>query len=139
MGLGLFVESGRTIFSPVELEDDLIIETKHEDNEYVIRIVAATKVFFTDKYLKSTKMEEHAVMHTVLNNILKQAFRGMSNMTQMGRGSKFIDTNSESAFGSMRAFNGYKASTFNYQNAMAIVLDSANRFVQSQSCLDVIE
>nr|AEX87971.1 Otiwi9 [Sterkiella histriomuscorum] len=139
IAMGLFLESGRTIFTPQDLEEDIIVNTQHEGNDYVIRIVSDTKVFFTDKFLKSTKMEEHAVMHTVLNNIIKQAFRGMGNLTQMGRGSKFIDRDSQSNFGSMVAYNGYKASTFNYQNAITVVLDSANRFVQSQSSLQTLK
>lgn len=49
----------------------------------------------------------------------------------MGRTSKFIDKSSGQKYGSMMAYNGYRASTFNYHNAIAIVLDSANRFVQT--------
>jgi hypothetical protein len=55
----------------------------------------------------------------------------MKTMTQVGRGSgsKFIDKESESSYENMAAFCAYKASTFNYHNQMAIVLDTLNRFV----------
>lgn len=115
MLLGIFVEQSRTIFTPAELNEDLYVESKVNDLKYMIRIVASTRVFWSDENIKSTKIEEQAVMRNLLSNILKQAFRSMSSMIQMGRGStqKFIDKSTSFDMEDMSAFKAFKASAIN--------------------------
>lgn len=138
--LDIFVEQGRTIFTPTNLDEDLVVKLKLNKVEYSIRIVAGTKVFWDDEKVYSTEVEEQAVMKNLISNILRQAFRSMTSMTSMGRGTsqKFIDVDSINKLGSMNAFKAFRASAFNCQNQILVNLDIVNRFVQTKPALDYI-
>ena len=69
--LDIFVEQGRTIFTPTNLDEDLVVKLKLNKVEYSIRIVAGTKVFWDDEKVYSTEVEEQAVMKNLISNILR--------------------------------------------------------------------
>ena len=73
--LGLYVTSGRSVFTTTDLDEDLTIKADFKGIQYVVIINAGSKQFFSGKHLETTKMEDHNVMHTLLNIIVKQAFR----------------------------------------------------------------
>lgn len=73
--LGLYVTSGHSVFTTTDLADDILITTKFRDIEYNICINAESKKYFSGKQLNNAKMEDHSIMHTLLNIIVKQAFR----------------------------------------------------------------
>ena len=131
--IGLYVESGRTIFSSQDLEESLTIDTELEGNKYKVLVNVDSKVYFSDKMLKSSKMEDHNVIHNVINNILKRAFRDIKNLRQIGKHPRFFDRDRATEFndGLVLACPGFRASAFNYQSVMAVVVDSINKFIST--------
>lgn len=111
-----FVTSGRTIFCPEEIKEDIKLKTVFEENNYTIYINANTLVFFSDKMLKTAKNEDNNVMMTVINCILNQAFREIGGFTQIGRNAKFFDKDHGRSFvdGLISAHPGYKAAAFTH-------------------------
>jgi hypothetical protein len=69
--LGLYVQSGRNVFTTTNIEETLTIDVKFRDIEYTIIIDAASKKYIAGKGMKEAKMEDHSIMHTLLNIIVK--------------------------------------------------------------------
>lgn len=137
--LGLYVTAGKTVFTPTELTEDIIMETTVRSIDYLIKINSNTKVYFSGKKLMSAKMEDHNVIHNLINNILKQAFRE-TDLRQIGRRSNYFDMKQavDMDGGQVIACPGFKATAFSYNSGMALVIDSLNKFLSKQTCLDVI-
>jgi len=137
--LGLYVTAGKTIFTPTELKEDLVIETTVKSIEFVIKINSDSKVYFSGKQLMTAKMEDHNVIHNLINTILKQAFRD-TNLRQIGRRANYFDMDKkvEIEGGQVISCPGFKATAFSYESGMALVIDSLNKFLSKQSCLEVI-
>ena len=92
------VTSGRSIFCPEAIQDNIIMKTEFEDNEYTVLIHANTEVYFSDDMLKSPKTEHNTVMHTLINSIINGAFMELKNFTKIGRNSKYFDNKTVSLF-----------------------------------------
>ena len=73
--LGQYVLAGKTVFTTTDLDESLLIEAKFNQMDYLVKINHESKKYFSGKQLQSAKMEEHNVIQTLLNNIIKQGFR----------------------------------------------------------------
>jgi hypothetical protein len=84
-------------------------------------------------------MEDHSVVHTLINIILKESFR-QTNLRQIGKVPRFFDTSkSISIEGTdLQCWPGFRASAFNYEMGMAVVIDNVNKFMSTTSCLERI-
>ena len=74
-----------------------------------------SKKFFSGKNIDAAKMEDHNVIHTLVNIIIKQAFRD-TDLRQIGKQPRFFDiSKAVSVEGSgLQACPGFRASAFNY-------------------------
>lgn len=138
--LGLYVTSGRSVFTTTDLEESLVIKAEFRSIQYEVIINVESKTFFSGKQLASAKMEDHSVMHTLLNIIVKQAFRE-TNLRQIGRQPRFFDISKaiEVEGSGLQACPGFRASAFNYTSGMAIVIDNINKFISNKTCLERIK
>lgn len=86
-------------------------------------------------------MEDHGVIHNLVNFIIKQAFRIIPSLTQLGKLPRFFDLNSGEnvANGLLKVLPGFRASAFNYQYVTAVVVDNVNKFLSSDYCIDKIK
>lgn len=84
-------------------------------------------------------MEDHNVFHTLLNIIIKDAFRG-TNLKQIGKAPKFFDMKKgiNMPESGLMMWPGFKASAFAYQSGITLVIDNINKFMSTVSCLDRI-
>ena len=79
-------------------------------------------------------------MHTLLNIIVKQAFRETS-LRQIGKQPRFFDVSKaiEVEGSGLQACPGFRASAFNYTSGLTIVLDNINKFISNKTCLERIQ
>jgi hypothetical protein len=98
-----------------------------------------SKKYFSGKQLSQAKMEDHNIMHTLLNIIVKQAFRE-TKLRQIGKQPRFFDVAKaiEVAGTGLQACPGFRASAYNYTSGLTIVIDSINKFISNKSCLERI-
>ena len=75
MILGLYVTSGRCVYTTTDLDEDVRISTEFRGISYDVIINVDSKTYISGKEIENAKMEDHSVMHTLLNIIVKQAFR----------------------------------------------------------------
>lgn len=138
--LGLYVISGKSVFTTTELNESLLIQTEFQGVQYEIVISAESKKFFSGKSLENAKMEDHNIIHNLINIIIKQAFRD-TNLKQIGKQPRFFDvTKAIEVEGSgLQACPGFRASAFNYQSGIYLVLDNINKFLSSKTCLERIQ
>lgn len=138
--LGLYVTSGRSVFTTTELEESLSISAEFKGIKYDIVISVESKRYFSGKQISEAKMEDHNVMHTLLNIIVKQAFRE-TKLRQIGKQPRFFDMSKaieiEGVQG-LQACPGFRASAYNYTSGMAIVIDNINKFISNKTCLERI-
>lgn len=61
-------------------------------------------------------MEDNNMIHTLINNILKSAFREIKSLNQLGRSPRFFDMEKGIPIkdGLVSAYSGFRASAFNY-------------------------
>ena len=69
--LGLYIQSGRNVFTTTDLEETVVINVKFRDIEYTVIIDATSKKYISGKNISETKMEDHSIVHTLLNIIVK--------------------------------------------------------------------
>ena len=67
------------------------MNVEYKAAEYEIVIDACSKHYFSGKKLSSLKMEDHSVAHTLINIIIKEAFR-QTHLRQIGKIPRFFDT-----------------------------------------------
>lgn len=73
--LGLYVTSGRCVFTTTNLEESISIEANFHGMDYILGINIDSKRYISGKKMTQAKMEDHHILHTLLNVIVKQAFR----------------------------------------------------------------
>jgi hypothetical protein len=74
--LGLYVTSGRCVYTTTDLDESIVISAEFRGINYEVIINVDSKTFISGRQLEgAAKMEDHAVMNTLLNIIVKQAFR----------------------------------------------------------------
>jgi len=135
--LGLWVQSGRSVFTTTDLTESVYFTPIFRGIEYRVLIDVEHKTFFSGKNVG--KMEDHSVMHTLLNIIVKQAFRE-TNLRQIGRQPRFFDISKaiEVEGSGLQACPGFRASAYNYTSGLAIVIDNINKFISNKTCLERI-
>ena len=73
--MGIYVISGKNIFSTTDLQESFKLKVVNKGVEYEVFVDAGTKHFFSGESLSHLKMEDHNVAHTLINIIIKEAFR----------------------------------------------------------------
>lgn len=137
--LGLYVIAGKTIFTTTDITESITIESEFRGIKYNVIINHQSKNFFSGKELEKAKNEDHHVIHTLINVILKQAFRE-TNLRQIGNQPRFFDVNKaiEVEGGGLKACPGFRASAYKYTTGLTIVIDNINKFMSNNSCLSRI-
>jgi hypothetical protein len=137
--LGLYVISGKSVYTTSDLSESLLFKTKFRDMEYDVLINAESKSFFSGKTLTNCKMEDHNMIFNLINIIIKQALRD-TDLRQIGKQPRFFDISKAITVenSGLQACPGFRASAFNYQSGLCLVLDSINKFLSNVSCLDRI-
>jgi hypothetical protein len=138
--LGLYVPSGNSVFTTTDLSESIVIKTEFQSTKYEVLINSDSKKSFNGNSLENAKMEDHNMVHTLINIIIKQAFRD-TNLRQIGKQPRFFDvTKAIEVEGSgLQACPGFRASAFNYVTGMALVIDNINKFLSNKSCLERIQ
>ena len=82
---------------------------------------------------------ENTVQHSLINIIIKQAFRA-TDLKQIGKGPKFFDMKSviDLERSKLRILSGFKAYAFRSQLGCTLVVDSIFKFMSTSSCLSRI-
>lgn len=73
--LGVWCSSGRSVYSTSDIDDSLLIEADFRGIKYNVVINAESKRLISGKNLTTFKGEDNSMIHTLLNIIVKQAFR----------------------------------------------------------------
>ena len=138
--LGLYVISGNSLFTTTDLTDSLLIEATFQNEKYEVLISVDSKKYLSGKQLTQSKMEDHNILHTLVNIIIKQAFRDTS-LRQIGRQPRFFDMSKaiDVPGSGLQACPGFRASAFNYASGMTLVIDNINKFLSNKSCLERIQ
>ena len=63
--LGLYIQSGRNVFTTTNLEETVTINVRFREIEYTIIIDATSKKYISGKNIEMAKMEDHSVVHTL--------------------------------------------------------------------------
>lgn len=115
MLLGIYQISGKNIFTTSDIQESLVVKAEYKNQEYTITVDASTKAYFNGKKLSKLKMEDHNVAHTLLNIIVKEAFR-QTKLRQIGKMPRFFDTTKaiEIPGTDLQMWPGFRASAFNY-------------------------
>lgn len=115
MMLGIYVISGNNIFTTCDIPESFKMNVEYKGVVYEIIIDAGTKSFFSGNRLNNLKMEDHHVAHTLLNIIIKEAFR-QTHLRQIGKIPRFFDTTKaiEIPGADLQVWPGFRASAFNY-------------------------
>ena len=136
--LGLFVVSGKTIYTLNEIEDSLEWNTVYRNQTCTIKI---------DKDLMSIvnmdaefANKDNSVAQNLINIIVKQGFRDTS-LKQIGRSPRFFDVskpiNLENC--GLKIWSGFKASAFNSESGITLAIDSIFKFMSTKTCLQRID
>jgi hypothetical protein len=83
--------------------------------------------------------EDHSVVHTLINIIIKEAFR-QTNLRQIGKIPRFFDLTKAMAIQGtdLQVWPGFRASACNYTSGLALVIDNVNKFMSTKSSLERI-
>lgn len=75
MIMDIHVLSGRSIFTTTDLEESILIKTEFKSQQYDVIIDVDSKRYISGKNTGMIKMEDHSIVHNLINIIIKQAFR----------------------------------------------------------------
>ena len=75
MIMGIYVISGKNIFTPTLLEESILIKAEYKSQEYDVTIDSSTRHFLKAIGTDGVKMEDHCLVQNFINIIIKQAFR----------------------------------------------------------------
>lgn len=134
------MNSGRSVFTTTKLDESLQIPCEFRGIQYEVLINQESERYISGKQLTASKMEDHTIMHTLLNIIVKQAFRETS-LRQIGKQPRFFDVSKaiEVEGSGLQACPGFRASAFNYTSGLTLVLDNINKFISNKTCLERIQ
>ena len=140
MIMGIHVISGKNIFTITPLEESILIKAEYKSQQYDVTIDATTKHFLNGASIDGVRMEDHSLVQNLINIIIKQAFRD-TNLRQIGKAPRFFDVSrSQEILGSgLQMWPGFRASAFNYQSGLALVIDNINKFMSTTTCLQRIK
>lgn len=68
---GLYVISGRSIYTMTELDDTMDFISNFRNIDYKVTINAESKRHFSGKTLQTSKMEDHNVIFNLINIVIK--------------------------------------------------------------------
>jgi len=85
-------------------------------------------------------MEDHSLLHHLINIVIKEAFRG-TNLRQIGKTPRFFDLTKCIYLpeAGLQMWPGFKASAFSYQSGLTLVIDNVNKFMSTTTCLERIQ
>lgn len=137
--LGVWCMSGRSVYTLADIGDTLMMQAEFRGIKYDVIINAESKRHISGRNVSEFKMEDHAMIHTLLNIIVKQAFRE-TNLRQIGRQPRFFDVSKafEIEGSGLQACPGFRASAYNYTSGLTIVIDNINKFISNKTCLERI-
>jgi aubergine-like protein len=139
MLLGIHVLSGRSLFTTTDLDESICIKAEFKSQQYDVIIDSDSKRFISGKNVGALKMEDHSIVHNLINIIIKQAFRD-TNLRQIGKAPRFFDVTRsiEVKNSGLQMWPGFRASAFNYQCGLALVIDNIFKFMSTTTCLERI-
>lgn len=136
--LGYYAISGACIYLLNELDEDVKFDVSMQGSKYAILIDKQTQslVQLNEKF----DNQDNSVTQTLINIIIKQAFRD-TDLKQIGKTPRFFDiTNAVNLERqNMRIMSGFKASAFQSQMGCTLVVDSIFKFMSTQSCLSMMQ
>jgi hypothetical protein len=74
----LYVISGASVYTTIPLVESIAFLVMHSNIQYTVLVDKDTERFIKGAELRSIKMEDHNLMHTLINIIIKEAFRQTS-------------------------------------------------------------
>lgn len=86
----IYAPTGNGLFTTTVLENDAVFNVVYKSVPYELLVLAKSFSHFKIKDLQYMKMEEHPVAQTLINIIIKEAFR-QTDLKQIGRNPKFFD------------------------------------------------
>lgn len=132
--LGLYVVSGKTIYTLAEIDETLEWTTTFKGQHCTIKI---------DKELMTTvnlsgefANKDNSVAQNLINIIVKQGFRDTA-LKQIGRSPRFFDMEHPITLErqGLRIWSGFKASAFNSETGLTLAIDSIFKFMTTTTCL----
>lgn len=75
MIMDIHVISGKNLFTTTNLEESILIKAEYNNQEYDVLIDSESKHFVSCAQMESLRMEDHSLVHNLINIIIKQAFR----------------------------------------------------------------
>jgi hypothetical protein len=73
--LGIYALSGRNLFTMTDISESFKLSVEYKSIQYDLIVDASSRHYFSGKNIEALKNEEHNVSHTLINVILKEAFR----------------------------------------------------------------
>ena len=132
--LGLFVVSGKTIYTLNEIDETLEWNTNYRNQIFTIKIDKdqMTTVNMSGEFAN----KDNSVAQNLINIIVKQGFRDTS-LKQIGRSPRFFDVTNPINLPkqALKIWNGFKASAFNSESGITLAIDSIFKFMSTTSCL----
>jgi hypothetical protein len=69
--LGIHVLSGRSLFTTTDLQESILIKAEFKSQQYDVIIDCESKRFISGKNMDVLKMEDHSIVHNLINIIIK--------------------------------------------------------------------
>lgn len=131
--------SGKNLFTMCDMDQSFKLGIVYNGLEYVVIVDANSKHYFSGKKLDNLKMEDHTVAHTLINIVIKEAFR-QTNLRQIGKTPRFFDETrkKQTPLENMEIMPGFRASAFTYEAGLTLVLENVYKFLCTSSCLSRI-
>ena len=133
--LGLFVVSGKTIYTLNEIDETLEWNTNYRNQIFTIKIDKdqMTTVNMSGEFAN----KDNSVAQNLINIIVKQGFRDTS-LKQIGRSPRFFDVTNPINLPKqgLKIWSGFKASAFNSESGITLAIDSIFKFTSTTTCLE---
>ena len=69
--LDIHTISGRNLFTTTDLQESILIKSEFKNQEYEVLIDVGTKHFVSGANMDSLKMEDHSLVHNLINIVIK--------------------------------------------------------------------
>jgi hypothetical protein len=76
--MGIYVISGANVYTTEPLVESIAFLVMHGGTQYTVLVEKETEKFIKGGDSKSLKMEDHCLYHTLINILIKEAFRQTS-------------------------------------------------------------
>lgn len=90
--------------------------------------------------ITSLKVGDNVQLNHLLNLIIKEGFK-QTDLRQIGKQPRFFDIKNaqEVANAGLIMWPGFKASAYNYEVGLTLVIDNISKFMSTKSCLETIQ